>query len=726
MADKNTLPLPAVHEAIEGSHVHWFSRAGCVVDDADGTSRVFVGGSLIGTFAEHDTAARNAILVGLVGDCHVRKGKLAGAFGIGVETMRQIELLYERDGLAAVVARKHGGGHSKVTPQLRARLDKMFAAGMSVSEARAALGKRARVSRSTVGNVRKAWDTERKRAETAAPPEREDMRDDATLTLPFAETTAEPTSAPPAAEEKDGAKVNIADADPRGASMVQHAGTWLMMATVARLGVHRLADDLRGERVEGATLRMALDALIAALSLGEKCVEGVRRVATPTAAVLLRASRAPSASWVRRVLGRFSCDGADAHFLLRFGGSLAREAQAKSHEDEPVVFYVDNHLRPYTGQEVIRRGWRMQDKRVTPGATDYYVHDEDGRPVLSRVASDNAPLTAVLSPIAELLRMALGPEQRILLAFDRAGAFPVQMAELRERGFEFVTYERRPYPLLASTAFDSKMRLGDEDVRWCESRTNLGAGRGRVRRISLQLPDGHQINLLAVSEQPAASLASVMRGRWKQENGFKHGVERWGINQLDGRSVVEYPPDTVIPNPARRRLGRALRVACVREGDARNKLAALAADAPRRARLEQELRAAIELREQLKAQLPSTPKHAPLSETELADKLVHHTSEYKRTIDTVRIACANAEADLAGEIATRLLKPAEAKRVLRNLLAAPGRVRVGRSTLAVDLFPAATGNERTAMQALCAVVNRWRLALPGDARPRKLRFHVPE
>jgi hypothetical protein len=28
-----------------------------------------------------------------------------------------------------------------------------------------------------------------------------------------------------------------------------------------------------------------------------------------------------------------------------------------------------------------------------------------------------------------------------------------------------------------------------------------------------------------------------MRGRWRQENGFKHGVERWGINQLDRRST---------------------------------------------------------------------------------------------------------------------------------------------------------------------------------------------
>jgi hypothetical protein len=49
--------------------------------------------------------------------------------------------------------------------------------------------------------------------------------------------------------------------------------------------------------------------------------------------------------------------------------------------EDRVWLYVDNHLRPYTGQHVIRKGWRMQDKRAVPGTTDYYVHDEEGCPL---------------------------------------------------------------------------------------------------------------------------------------------------------------------------------------------------------------------------------------------------------------------------------------------------------------------------------------------------------
>jgi len=143
-------------------------------------------------------------------------------------------------------------------------------------------------------------------------------------------------------------------------------------------------------------------------------------------------------------------------------------AAAAEDEAEPAVYYVDNHLRPYTGQYATRRGWRMQDKRVVPGSTDYYVHDVEGRPVFRVESPDHAPLTDWQSPICQMLRQGLGPGQRILVAFDRAGAFPQQMATLRDEDFEFVTYERRPYTLLSATAFTEQVKLGD-DVTDCAS-----------------------------------------------------------------------------------------------------------------------------------------------------------------------------------------------------------------------------------------------------------------
>jgi hypothetical protein len=412
---------------------------------------------------------------------------------------------------------------------------------------------------------------------------------------------------------------------------------------------------------------------------------------------------------------------------------VIRDAMAKQYlttlaaTSELAVFYVDNHLRPYTGKFTLRRGWRMQDKRVRPGSSDYYVHDIDGRPVMRLTEPAHGHLTDFLRPIADKLRKALGIGVQIVLAFDRAGAFPEAMAELRDACIHFVTYERRPYPLLAASAFSETVRIGKELFALHETRmTNLGRGRGRVRRIAVLTPDGSQINLLAVSDLPAQQLLAIMLGRWRQENGFKHANERWGINQLDGRKLAHYRPDTVIPNPARRRLDHALRIARHSEGDARCKLAQLDLDDPRRDKYDKQIADALADQQQLLAQRPQIPKHVELQHSELAGQLVHHTLEYKGLLDTVRIACANAESDLAAMLAPLLPRPKEAKKILANLFAAPGDVRVGERSIRVTLAPAATDLEREALTTLLDLLDEAELVLPGDPARRDLRFRIPK
>jgi hypothetical protein len=72
----------------------------------------------------------------------------------------------------------------------------------------------------------------------------------------------------------------------------------------------------------------------------------------------------------------------------------------------------------------------------------------------------------------------------------------------------------------------------------------------------------------------------------------------------------------------------------------------------------------------------------------------------------------------------RAVCPGEARiRPLRkNLFAAPGRIRVGRCTIALDLAPAAKPVEQIAFQQLLQQVNRHNLTLQGDPQRRRLRF----
>ena len=746
MAKSKLLPLSFI-DSPAGSRTKWFSEIGCVVHHEQ-HSDVVVGGYQIGRYhRELEPGWRNLLMVQLSQGPRVHLGRLSAAFEVSEETLRKKRRFAEHHGPEALVP----AGELAlpvVRGELREQLHGLFAEGLGTREAHRRLGKKPPVSVTTVWRELKSWERTRSSgspgvvAAEAKGARRGQTKlldvafgskiEEAAVTADLAasspdvvEAAASSNDAPSAApSHPEDHRFNLGSAAPQSHRLVQHVGAWLFVAMVSRHGLYEAIAQLWEKRRGGRSLRVALDALVIALALGQRCVEGVRRLATPSSGRLLRADQAPSASWVRRVFKRFAEQVGCVRLHLMMSGVYMRRAQADS--GAVTVFYVDNHMRPYTGKYTVRKGWRMQDKRVRKGVSDYYVHDEDGRPVMRVDVPEHGHLTDWLSPLAQSLRLGLGKKERILLAFDRGGAFVNQLVELRNAQFEFVTYERRPYPLLNPGAFTHEVTMGDETIGVHESRTNLGNGRGRLRRIALRKQDGYQVNLLAHSDEPVERLIAVITGRWIQENGFKHGNERWGINQLDGRKTEHYSPETIIPNPARRRLDRTLRVARVQEGLARRELARRADDDPKRPRFQRKLADAMAEQEKMEALRPSTPDKAPLQDTELAGKLVFHKTPYKGVLDTVRIACINAEADLACELACHLRRPQEAKMALANLLAAPGRVTVGKKRITVTLQPSGNADEQRAYSEFLRQVNQWELHLPGDNKCRPLSFRTQQ
>ena len=684
----------------------WFAVDSCVEYEGD-EARVFIGGKLVGVFGPKDVLARNLLLVGLSQEKKFKKGTLAWAFKLTDRQLLRVRQEVMENGLDAIPCRPRGGSESKITEEIRKKLYALFADGFSASQAFEKCGKRFGISYSLLAGVRREW--------KASLPPRESREEE------LVETVL-PSSEP----EDDSELEDEPAATPlMSGRNIQHLGGLLLVATIASFGLYDAA--MKGWTASAKwrdRLRMAFDAVILALGLRQKCVEGVRRLETSSAPLLLRTSRAPSESWVRRILKRYvDGTGMATKLHLRMTGIYLNETR-ETKDDGPAAFYVDNHMRSYTGKFTLRKGWRMQDKRSVPGVTDYYVHDEDGRPVCRVEAPGHDALTDFLSPIAALLRCGLEERQHILLAFDRAGAFPEQMAELRDAGVEFVTYERRPYPLLTRPAFTEELKLDNGEVVWIheERLKNLGKGRGRVRRICIRTEDDNQVNVLAVSEEPAWRLVEIITGRWVQENGFKHGKERWGINQLDRRKRLPYAPGTIIPNPARRRLDFSIRISREKEGHLRNKLARLKKGTPQYDEVNASLKEQLQMQKDLLSQRPDLPTHSPLEDTELADELTYHDPHYKVVLDTIRIAGLNAEAELAGELAEHMPKPAEAKKLLANIFAAPGDLRVGDKTITLNLKIAARKDERKAVEEFFETINKRNISLPGDPKSRPLRF----
>jgi len=714
--------LAGVAEA-EPSRI-WFGRGGCVEQHDDGTCAVFVRGELLGVYARDDVASRD-VYIAVVLD-HASHEDVALAFRVSVATVGRVATRKKRGGARAVADYGRRGGWTVRTPKLLQRLTELFEKGLGPRAAHAAVAKQA--SYGTVYKVYRQWSTGRSAPTappTAAAPDQPTLALVATSDEADVVEEAAP-SAPPAAAEATAGEPTLEEVAPPAGTVVQHVGAWLLLGGLGELGFHDLAAQHRGE-VPGASLRAAIDATAISLALGEGSVEGVRRLETSSVGTLLRRRGGISASWTRRVLHDFADVAAKT-----FPEAMAARLLTRAGEGEDRVWlYVDGHLRPYTGQHVIRKGWRMQDKRAVPGVSDYYVHDEEGCPLWRLSTTSHDSLCQWLMPVVEFAKLSLGDEVTPVLVFDRGGAFPETMAELREAGAEFVTYERKPYPELGATEFKESLTITLASdprrpirIAYTEApQKNLRAGRGRVRRIALLTEEGQQVNLIAVSELPAEALIRGHLARWGlQENQLKHGVERWGINHLDGRRVEEYPPDALVPNPARRRLERVLKLSHTAEGEAWRKLVRADPDDPARAQYERDARAAMERQRELMALRATVPAVAPVSATPLAGKLRRHELGYKNVLDTLRTTLANLESDFAILLAKHMDRPREAKKLLATLFAAPGTVHVGSRAVTVRLMPAASDAERIALRAFLAGIAGRRFSLPGDPDHRRLAW----
>ena len=721
----------------------WFGRGGYVEKREDGSFSVYVRGELIGLFDDGDVASRDVVIAVALQDDERVRNEVARAFRVSLATVGRVRSRFVRGGFREVADTGHAPGAPTVrTEKLRKRLAQLFERGFGPRRAHRAVAKQ--VSYGVVQSLHAEWlaeSAEKRAAKAESPPQQAVMlvpsgdpaADSATVGsetagVPVESATLElaVVDSPAGATPTDRRELALAEVVPEGESVVQHVGSWMLLALLHSLGVYELAGRASGDSGVPLDLRVALDATTIALAIGEKCVEGVRRIETPSVSTLLRHGSGASPVWVRSVLHDFADQGS-AVFQATVSQQLLM--QAADEVDPRLWLYIDNHLRPYTGQHVIRKGWRMQDKRAVPGTTDFYLHDQSGAPILRMSSPSHDSLCAWLMPAVDFVHKVFDKRITPVLVFDRGGAYPEAMKELRGAGAEFVTYERKPYPVLGATEFKEKLTITlasrpEQPIlfHYAEApQKNLRFGRGRVRRIAVLTEEGEQLNLLAVSTLSAEELIRGHLARWGvQENQLKHEVERWGINQLDGRKVEEYPPDAIIPNPARRRLDRQFKLSCAAEGAARCELARLEQDHQDREKFERIVEAALERQSELETLRATVPTHAPVSATPLAGKLKRHELGYKNVLDTLRTVLANIESEWSVKLASHLSRPREAKKALANLFSAPGTIRLSSRGVMVRLMPAATGDERSAFEVVLGELSRMSLTLPGDPDRRRL------
>ncbi|MFI5269938.1 MAG: putative transposase, partial [Chloroflexota bacterium] len=249
-------------------------------------------------------------------------------------------------------------------------------------------------------------------------------------------------------------------------------------------------------------------------------------------------------------------------------------------DDRLAFLYVDGHVREYSGKAELAKAKKAQRSVATTAATDTWLHDAEGEPLLVVTSEMNEGLTAVLEAIVGEAKKLVPAGQRLTVLFDRGGWSPKLFARLHALGVDIITYrkgKRRPLP---QSRFSEHQVVEDgkaKTYRLCDQpRVRVGRLRPRrkrrrpagepeylwLRQITVLREDRRQTTIVTNrSDLAAVEVVRRLFRRWRQENYFKYMEAEFALDALVEYGVEEVSQGETRPNPEHKRVGKELQQA---------------------------------------------------------------------------------------------------------------------------------------------------------------------
>ena len=349
----------------------------------------------------------------------------------------------------------------------------------------------------------------------------------------------------------------------------RYAGAMLLHAFFARAAAGAVLADAAGPGDVAL-----LTAVSMCFALGAATTGQFKQLAAAEAGPLVGLSALPGLRALRPELARI----ADAADPLRLQSLFAAAMLAA----DPVtsgVYYVDDHFVPYAGAKPVAKGWNNKRGRAGRGRADTHVTAHDGRAVCF-VSGEPSGLSATLPPALAELKKAAGPGARIMLGFDRGGAYPRVFTHCREQNVHWVTYRRAPLaapaklPVITTITYAGRTR----QITWAEETVQL-KDYGDARQITL-FEHGRIALQILTSDRDAcpAEILSWLKSRWREENFLKYASQNYGIDKICDYPATIETNAKLIRNPARDQANAAVRNAEKTLAAAERGLAALLGD----------------------------------------------------------------------------------------------------------------------------------------------------
>jgi hypothetical protein len=478
----------------------------------------------------------------------------------------------------------------------------------------------------------------------------------------------------------------------------------------------------------GGRLRFDDIALLTATSmafgLGAATIEQVKHLSAREAGPLCGLEHLPDLRTLRPRLAALA-DRIDPLLLQRTFAAAMLEAEACTSG----VYFVDDHFVPYTGAKPVPKGWDTKHRLAQRGRADTWIIDTRGRALIFTTGEPSG-LTKTLPPALKQLRAVIGKDAKIMLGFDRGGAYASVFTACAQENADWITYRRAPLaPVLGlprttiitdTTGTPQTLTYTDEPVTINEY--------GTARQISL-LEHGTVVLQILTSDNTACpiGLLITLRARWRIENVFKYAAEHYGIDAL-GDYIAEIETNTrLIDNPARKTANAAVKTLKTELGEAEQSLAQLLADRTLTVttlnrkltttqntitRTKKTLAAAQETRDTIPAKLPANQIDPG------AQRALLRTT--RRSLHMVlRLLAYNSEHWLSEHLNAYLHDPNEYRAITRQtiLRGLTGTITYTPTSITVDLNPPDNQKISRALTLLLNEINTTPPHLPGDARP---------
>jgi transposase len=418
---------------------------------------------------------------------------------------------------------------------------------------------------------------------------------------------------------------------------------------------------------------------------------------------------------------------------------LARLRVAQD-EDRLAFLYLDGHVREYSGKEPLAKTKKAQRSVATCAATDTWLHDTDGAPLLVVTSEMNAGLTQVLEPIVIAAKALVPAGQRLTALFDRGGWSVRLFARLQALGVDLLTYrkgKRRPLPRARFTAHRVHAD-GQEKTYWLYDQPRVRVGRLRphrrrrpagepeylwLRQITVLRDDGRQTVIVTTrTDLTAVEVVRRLFRRWRQENYFKYMDAEFALDALVEYGVEDVSETATRPNPERKKLAKERQQAKAEVLRLRAELGAEAAaneeqrrptmrgfkvaQAPLRQRLEQ-----AELREQAVAeQLRQLPQRVP------AQGLKTLKKEKKLIVDAIKIIAYQCETALLDRLRKHYARADdEGRTLLQAAFQASASLEVTETELKITIAAQSSPHRSEALAKLCRELDAEVVYYPGSS-----------